>query len=137
MKKASTILCVLILALATISCSSNTPTGVAEKAMKCIQNKNWEGYVDLIHLSDEGKASEESLKNEKMILTALTSETISKDLEKKGGIKSFETIEEEISEDGNKAKVTIEVNYGNGSSKKDTTKLCKDKDGNWKLDLGK
>lgn len=59
MKKIILSLFVAVAALALWSCGdSNTPSAVAEKSVKCLQNSDYEGYVDLLGTGD-GKDSEE------------------------------------------------------------------------------
>lgn len=44
---------------------------------------------------------------------------------------------EEINETGDKAKVTLNVVYGNGEEDEQVADLVKNKNGEWKLKLGK
>ena len=71
------------------------------------------------------------------MLAAMLKEKASKEFEKKDGLKSYETLSEEISEDGNTAKVKMKFIYGNGTEDTDNIKLRKDDDGNWKIDMSK
>lgn len=121
--------------LITWSCgTANTPTSVAEKALEYIQDKNYEGYVDLIQIEEkEGQNIEE----QKAQLTALISEKLGKTFDKKQGIKSWEIVSEELSEDGNKATVKVNITFGDDSTEEQKLKTIKDADGNWKLDAGK
>ena len=59
-----------------------------------------------------------------------------KELEKKGGLKSFEVLSEEIAEDGNSAVVKFKQVYGNGEESEDEQKMVK-VDGKWLMDIGK
>ena len=56
--------------------------------------------------------------------------------EAKGGVKSFEVVEEKISEDGLSATVSTKVVYGNGTESTEQSKYVK-KDNVWKLSMGK
>lgn len=63
-------------------------------------------------------------------------EKAGKELEKKGGLKSFEVLSEEIAEDGNSAVVKFKQVYGNGEESEDEQKMVK-VDGKWLMDIGK
>lgn len=124
-----------IAALTMSGCSDNSPKGVAEKAVSCMQAKDWKGYVDLMYFEEkEGK----DIAKEKEEFAALLKEKGDKTIDEKGGIKSYEIISEEIAEDGNTATVKAKIVYGNGEEDKDETiKLKKDGKGNWKISLNK
>ncbi len=117
------------------SCSDNSPKGVAKKAISCMQAKDWNGYVDLLYFDkEEGK----DIDKEKEQLAALFKEKGEKELNKQGGIKSYEIVSEEISEDGNTATVTVKIVYGDGTEKdNEKIKMKKDANGDWKISLGK
>lgn len=137
MKRLSFILGVMALVFIMTSCSSNTPKGVAEKSMKCLIEKDYNGYVDLIYTKDDPKESPDEIKQQKETLASLLKDKAEKEYKKNKGITSFEIVNEETSEDGEKAKVKMKVTYGNGDVKDEEIELRKDKDGNWKLDMGK
>ena len=133
MKKLFFSMFVAVVTLTLWSCgSANTPSAVAEKAVKCIQKADYEGYVDLMNLkkTDEGN-------NEKEQLVALLREKGTKAMEKKQGLKSYEVLSEEISEDGNSATVKMKMVYGDGSEDTQDLKLVKNDDGDWRLTMGK
>ena len=134
MKKLFFSMLVAVVALTLWSCGpANTPSAVAEEACKCMQNEDYEGYADLMDLkkSDDGKGVE------KEQLAALLREKGSKTMEKKQGIKSYEVLSEEISEDGKSANVKMKIVYGNGDEDTQKMKLVKNDDGDWKLTMGK
>lgn len=122
--------------LAITACSSNSPKDVAEKAMKCIVNQDYKGYVDLIYLQDENK-SKEDVDKAKAQLVELLQNKGEKSIKENEGVESFEVTKEEISEDGNSATVDLNITYKNGKTDDTTVKLCKDKNGKWWIDLGK
>lgn len=114
---------------------AKTPKDVAEKSIKCLKNKDYKGYVELVSLKDEAKMSSEELKKSREQMAVLLESKISSEVNKKGGIDSYEIGEETIDEDEAKVKATIK--YGDGSEKESTIKLKKNEDGDWKIDAGK
>ena len=114
---------------------AKTPKDVAEKSIKCLKNKDYKGYVELVSLKDEAKMSSEELKKSREQMAVLLESKISSEVDKKGGIDSYEIGEETIYEDEAKVKATIK--YGDGSEKESTIKLKKNEDGDWKIDAGK
>lgn len=134
MKKLFFSMFVAVVALTLWSCGpANTPSAVAEEACKCMQNEDYEGYADLMDL----KKSEDGKGVEKEQLAALLREKGTKTMEKKQGIKSYEVLSEEISEDGKSANVKMKIVYGNGDEDTQKMKLVKNDDGDWKLTMGK
>ena len=114
---------------------AKTPKDVAEKSIKCLKNKDYKGYVELVSLKDEAKMSSEELKKSREQMAVLLESKISSEVDKKGGIDSYEIGEETIDEEEAKVKATIK--YGDGSEKESTIKLKKNEDGDWKIDAGK
>ena len=114
---------------------AKTAKDVAEKSIKCLKNKDYKGYVELVSLKDEAKMSSEELKKSREQMAVLLESKISSEVDKKGGIDSYEIGEETIDEDEAKVKATIK--YGDGSEKESTIKLKKNEDGDWKIDAGK
>ena len=120
---------------AFIGCgSSNTPTGVAEASLKCIQKGDTKGYVDLIYLKDNETGT---VKEQKEQLVALLSSKMTKTIEMKEGLKNWEIVSEEISEEGDRAKVVAKVFWGDGSEDEQNFDTIKDENGNWKLSISK
>ena len=85
MKKIILSLFVAVAALALWSCGdSNTPSAVAEKSVKCLQNSDYEGYVDLLGTgTKDGKDSEEG----KEQLVSLLREKGEKTMKEKQGLR--------------------------------------------------
>lgn len=136
MKKLMSFVIAVFAILAITACSSNSPKDVAEKAMKCIVNQDYKGYVDLVYLQDENK-SKEDVDKAKAQLVELLQNKGEKSIKENEGVESFEVTKEEISEDGNSATVDLNIKYKNGKTDDTTVKLCKDKNGKWWIDLGK
>ena len=128
MKKLMTILGILILTLVMTSCNSNTPTKVAEKSIACIQKGDYEGYVDLIYQKKEEGKDKKEIEDEKQMLVAMMKDKATKKFEKQDGIKSYEALSEEISEDGKTAIVKMKIVMGDGSETTDDIKLRKDEE---------
>ncbi len=137
MAKLLSLAAMLCLALFVSSCSSNTPTAVAEKSIECIKDQKFDEYVELIYVKPSEKEDAGKYKKEKEQFAAMLQEKYAKTLEKNGGIKSYKIISEEIAEDGETAVVMVKITNGNGSEEDDTIKLRKDDEGNWKIDMGK
>lgn len=133
MKKLFISMFVAVVAFTLWSCGpANTPSAVAEEACKCVQNEDYEGYVELMDLKET-----KNQESEKQQFVAMLREKGTKTMEKKQGIKSYKVESEEISEDGNSATVNMKVVYGDGSEDTSKIKLVKNDKGEWKISFGK
>ena len=133
MKKLFISMFVTVVAFTLWSCGpANTPSAVAEEACKCVQNADYEGYVELMDLKET-----KNQESEKEQFVAMLREKGTKTMEKKQGIKSYKVESEEISEDGKSATVNMKVVYGDGSEDTNKIKLVKNDKGEWKVSLGK
>ena len=133
MKKLFISMFVAVVAFTLWSCGpANTPSAVAEEACKCVQNEDYEGYVELMDLKET-----KNQESEKEQFVAMLREKGTKTMEKKQGLKSYEVLSEEISEDGKSATVNMKVVYGDGSEDTNKIKLVKNDKGEWKVSLGK
>lgn len=133
MKKLFISMFVAVVAFTLWSCGpANTPSAVAEEACKCVQNADYEGYVELMDLKET-----KNQESEKEQFVAMLREKGTKTMEKKQGIKSYNVESEEISEDGKSATVNMKVVYGDGSEDTNKIKLVKNDKGEWKVSLGK
>ena len=133
MKKLFISMFVAVVAFTLWSCGpANTPSAVAEEACKCVQNEDYEGYVELMDLKET-----KNQESEKEQFVAMLREKGTKTMEKKQGLKSYEVLSEEISEDGKSATVKMKVVYGDGSEDTNKIKLVKNDKGEWKVSLGK
>ncbi len=130
MKKVLCFAAVCLFVLALCSCgSANTPEGVATKAIKCIVDKDYDGYVDLMYFKKE--KSNDDMKQ----IVALVKDKMDKEMDQKQGIKDFKV--ETATVEDNKATVPYTLTYGNGETKEDTMKLIKTEKGDWMIDSGK
>lgn len=131
---------VLVMALAMlVACGGgNTPSSVVEKSMKCLQNKDYEGYVDLLYIDVKEGEDPEVQRN---AVASMIASKADQTLAKKQGIKSYEILSEEVTPaEENKpetAVVKVKIEYGDASTKEETVKLKKDDAGDWKIDMGK
>lgn len=108
---------------ATTSVSKkDTPSDVMEKALKSLQKKDYKGTFQFTAGIEE--ASEEDLKQMAALVEML--------YEANGGLKDYEILGEEISEDGQTANVTVKYIFGNGTEKEDRDKLQLTESG-WKI----
>ena len=114
--------------------SANTPKDVAMESVACIQDGDFEKYVDMLYVKPDG---EEQAKADRDGMVSMLKSKASETIGKKDGIKSFDYESEEVAEDGNTAKVNIKIVYGNGEEDNETVKLRKNEAGEWKVDLGK
>ena len=130
MKKVLTLATVCLFVLALCSCgASNTPEEVTTKAIKCLIDKDYDGYVDMMYFKKE--KSNEDMKQ----IVALVKDKMDKELEQKQGIKDYKVGTPTIED--NKAVVPYTLTYGNGETKEDNMKLVKTDDGKWMIDSGK
>lgn len=130
MKKLLSYTAVCLFIVALCSCATpNTPEGVAEKALKCIISKDYQGYVDMLQFKKEVN------NEEKQQIAALVKDKMDKEMEKKEGIKDYQIGAPEVTD--NKAVVPYTITYGNGETSEDKMKLVKTEDGQWLIDAGK
>ena len=131
---------VLVMALAMlVACGGgSTPSSVVEKSMKCLQDKDYEGYVDLLYIDVKEGEDPEVQRN---AVASMIASKADQTLAKKQGIKSYEILSEEVTPaEENKpetAVVKVKIEYGDSSTKEETVKLKKDNAGDWKIDMGK
>ena len=132
MRKLFSFAAVAVFVLALFSCGgAQTPEEVTTKAIKCIIDKDYKGYVDLMNFK-EAKTDEQ-----KKQYVALIQDKMDKEMAKKEGIKDFKVGTAEINEEEGKAVVPYTLTYGNGDTKDDKMKLIKTEDGAWMIDSGK
>ncbi|MCF8229700.1 MAG: DUF4878 domain-containing protein [Bacteroidales bacterium] len=131
-------LSMVLLGMAVIlsSCGSgggSTPADAASHIMKLMQKGDYEGVVD--HMQLQVKEGED-IKAQKEMLVALMEEKAGKSMDEKGGLESYEVLEETISEDGNSASVKVKSIYGNGSEETQDMDFVKE-DGKWLMEMNK
>lgn len=127
MKKIILASLVCLLAFIVSSCSSNSPRGITEKAMDCLMDDNYKGFVDCVYLS-------ESDQNNKELLIAYIEESVQKAKEGKGHLrlpKKYKFISEDVDEANGRAEEKFEVEYYNGETGEENIKVKKGDDGKW------
>ncbi len=130
MKKVLSLAVVCLFVMALCSCgSANSPEGVTTKAIKCIIDKDYEGYVDLMYFKKE--KSSDDMKQ----VVSLVKDKMDKEMDEKQGIKDYQVEDAAIEE--NTAVVPYTITYGNGETKSDKMKLIKTEKGDWMIDSGK
>ncbi len=117
------------------SCGSNsTPESVVEKAMSCMQDNDYAGYLDLVYFQDKDGSTAEEIRAEAL---PMLEEKGKESMEKLGGIKSWEILETTLSDDGKSGGVKVKIIYGDGSDNTSTMKVVQTEDGKWMLDSKK
>lgn len=130
MKKLFSIFTILCAVVFMASCSSpSTPSDVVKKQIEIFKSGKFEKLADIVYF--KGGQTEESAQ----MFTAVGAK-MGPEIEKKGGVDSFEITSEEISEDGATAKVKYSITYGNGNVETETAKTIL-QDGKWYIDSGK
>lgn len=129
---------VVAMALLVACGGGNSPSSVVEKSMKCLQDKDYDGYVDLLYIEVKEGEDPEVQRN---AVGSMVASKADQTLAKKQGIKSYEVLSEEVvpaeEDKPETAVVKVKVDYGDGSSKEESVKLKKDQAGDWKIDMGK
>ena len=130
MKKILSFLSLALVALAFVSCNSNSPEAVVQEYVADLQTGKYEEALDLFYfkknLTDADKQQYVSMMKDKW----------GKEIEKKGGITGVEITNVSVAEDGNSANVKYILKYGDGTSKDQDSKLLK-VDDKWKMESGK
>lgn len=130
MKKILSFLSLVLVALAFVSCNSNSPEAVVQEYVADLQTGKYEEAIDLFYfkknLTDADKQQYVSMMKDKW----------GKEIEKKGGITGVEITNVSVAEDGNSANVKYILKYGDGTSKDQDSKLLK-VDDKWKMESGK
>ena len=109
---------------------SKTPFDVVKASLTAIKDKNFPEALKYIMKKDGTALTKEE--NEK--LTGLLT-LVSKELEKKQGMKEIQMVEEKISQDGNTAIVKYRIVYNDGTTEDKDTNLAK-VNGDWFMVIG-
>lgn len=118
------------------SCGSgNSPSSVSKKCIECLKNKDAKGVVELTYLGDMANTPKYIVEDRVQTLYK-NLENGFRSLEKKGGIMSYEILNEDVSdnpEPGSIAFVTVKAVCGNGEEYEEKLKMVMDKNGKWKV----
>ena len=95
--------------------TGSTPSDSAKECVELMKTGDFKALVEKTHF-DESMSAEQQ-QGMKDLIVSMGNEKISKEIEKKGGIKSYEVIEETIAEDGKTAVVKMKITYGDDSTK--------------------
>jgi len=129
MKKLLSFAAVALFMLTLCACSESTPEEVTAKAIKCIIDKDYKGYVDMMSFKEE-KTDEQ-----KQQIVVLVQDKMDKEIERKEGIKDYSVGVPDVHD--KEASVPYTLTYGNGDTKNDRMKLVQNEDGKWMIDSGK
>ena len=140
MKRVSVILLFVAMAttLSLTSCGGGisgekSPSDIEAGLWKLVQKGDFEKAMD--YWMDN--ATEESMngtsKEEMKAMSKMFAEKMKESMGEQGGLKDFKIVNEEISEDGTTAKVTVLLTNGDGSTDEQVKKYKK-VDGKWRMD---
>ena len=115
--------CLAVVVFAGCSGSSE-PKDIAKDVAECLQNQDYEEFVDILSANQEFK------NEDKDQAVSFYKEKLGRTYEKKGGIESYEIGEQQIFENMHYALVPVTFKYGNGSSKTNDFKFIQ-QDGKW------
>ncbi|MBQ8046623.1 MAG: hypothetical protein IJ196_01695 [Prevotella sp.] len=120
------------------SASKSETQKLAEKSVKCLQDKDYKGYVDLLYFDEADQADPEKLAQNKEQLTQLLTEKADASAQK-GEADKMVTDYAFVSEEVNEDEATVRMAITDGANKTDTTdvKLRKDINGDWKVVMNK
>ena len=118
-------MCLMMAVMTSCGGHENSPKGVAMAGVECLADKDYKGCMNLTDAKEE----------QKQMMTQLL-EKVGKEGEQKGGMKSYEVVDEQIDEEKGTATVKVKVVYGNGEEKTNEMK-CVKKDGKWLLSSDK
>lgn len=130
MKKLLSLFFVIVVTICFMSCSNNSPEGVVKEYYAAIEAKDYDKAMECLYFKKElTESQKEQFKN-------LFIDKAQKQVDKKGGIKSFEISNTDIAEDGKSAIVSVTTTYGDGTSNSQNNKVLKVED-KWLIDSGK
>ena len=111
--------------------ASKSPSTVAEKAVECLKNKDFVGYVEYLEFKADQTKSKEELESAKAQYAGMLQSKYEASTKESGAMKDFKVLSEDVQD--SVATVKMAINYEN---KADTTdiKLKLTKEGDWKID---
>lgn len=137
MKRVLTFSVMIAAMIVVASCSSSSgdsPSKALNGYIEMLQSGDYEKFVEGFALGED--ITPEQAEQQKAMLSGLVGDKVSKEYDKRGGLKGVEFITEEISEDGNSAVVTFKMHFGDGTEQEDSQDMVK-RDGKWLMDADK
>lgn len=121
MKKTFTFMlaAMMVCAFAFVGCQKNTPRAYVDKFYTALKKKDYATVVDM--MPDTKELSKEDKEGAIEMMKLFDGFA--------GGVKDYEIVSEEISEDGKRATVTVKVTYGTGDVQESEEKFVKTKKG--------
>lgn len=117
-------------ALFLVACGGgDTPEGVAQDFVTAMTKGDTDKVLTLMDISSEDAAQLEQIRPK----LDMAFQQMKKEVDAKGGLKSLEVVKTDISADGNTAKVTLKMTWGNGNSEEMPPMPLKKVDGKWKV----
>lgn len=134
MKKLFSIVLAFVAVLVVSCSSSNTPGSAAVKIYDDMAAGKYEAVAEGFYLD---ATDPDDIREGREFLVSIFKEKAAPQIEKKGGIKSVEVLEETINESGDKAEVKLKITYGNDTTEEEDVNMVLDKDGKWKASMEK
>ena len=122
--------CLMMLAVVT-SCNSgpvvdkHDPQKVVSAALQCLKDKD---FKNLLKLSAGTPEHQEEL-------LAMTEEKFAKEIDRRGGIESYEICETNIDNETGRGQIKVRIVYGNGRGHINLVDMRRSEEGEWQLDF--
>lgn len=108
-----------------------TPKTVAQDAMKCLVDKDYDAYAEYVDIKTDSLDSSKIKQKRTEAANAVRS-FVAPEYDKKGGLKKVDILNEKILPGDTTAKVKMKLTFGDGSTSENTKELVKRGD-TWKL----
>jgi hypothetical protein len=136
MKKLFVFLAVAAFMLSTGCKNSTTQTPTPSSIEKTLYDQIQKGdHEQAMTVLFDNLDTDEEERIEKEEFIAEFSQKSRESYEAQGGLKSYEIIAEEISENGDTARVQTKMIYGDGTADTNSTEYIRKHDGTWKISL--
>lgn len=120
----------LILAVLLTACSGGEPENTVEAFFKASADGDTEKAIDQISFASVGADEMVAAKGKVQMIVGDLQQRINAN----DGLDSVETLNSDISENGEQATIQSRITFGNGKTTDETTRLIKDGD-DWKISL--
>ena len=110
-------LCAMVLT----ACSDGSPKSVAESYVGAVQKGDWKAALELTDMEPEAR---------EFVVSVLEGSS-EEGLEERNRIEKFEVTEEQISQDGLKATVHVNISFADGHEQEQEIELVKGESGKW------